>query len=60
MKHPGQVRQNNNLRLFNNSFLERVKAVTYLDPRLHGDDGRSLTVVIPAKLVPDLDRGAVI
>jgi hypothetical protein len=32
--------------------------MTSLDPRLRGDDGRSHTVVIPAKLVPGSDRGA--
>ena len=28
------------LRLFNNSVFEYLEAVTYLDPRLRGDDGR--------------------
>ncbi len=38
-----------NLRLFNNSVFECLEALTYLDPRLRGDDGQSRTVVIPAK-----------
>ena len=29
-----------NLRLFNNSVFECLEPVTYLDPRLRGDDGR--------------------
>jgi hypothetical protein len=37
------------LRLFNNSVFECLEGLTYLDPRLRGDDGRLLTVVIPAK-----------
>ena len=37
------------LRLFNNSVFEYLEALTYLDPRLRGDDGRLRTVVIPAK-----------
>jgi len=37
------------LRLFNNSVFEFLEALTYLDPRLRGDDGRLHTVVIPAE-----------
>jgi hypothetical protein len=38
-----------NLTLFNNPFFACLEASRYLDPRLRGDDGRSLTYVIPAK-----------
>jgi hypothetical protein len=37
------------LRLFNNSIFVSLKALTRLDHRLRRDDGRSRTVVIPAK-----------
>ena len=33
-------RMDTNSRLFNNSVFECLEGVTYLDPRLRGDDGR--------------------
>ena len=54
----GTLEKNHYLRLFNNSVFEWFAALNYLDPRLRGDDGQSRTAVIPAKLVPDFDRGA--
>ena len=55
------------LRLFNNSVFEFLEALTYLDPRLRGDDGRSHNVVIPTeagiqginRLLPRISWGGV-
>lgn len=38
--------------------LRIITVLSYLDPRLRGDDKLVRIIVIPAKLVPDSDRGA--